>query len=114
MSIDGCVHDFTALANRVLPAHMIELEREMKSPIAMAAFSEKKVGVQTLLKRHGHGTDFSGCYVMLEDADPIYVGISRKVFSRLRQHVTDRTHYGASLAYRMAQHALQKKGTRGD
>jgi hypothetical protein len=65
------------------------------------------------LKQHGHAQDFSGCYVILEK-QPIYVGISRGVFGRLRQHVTGRTHFDASRAYRMAQEELPHGKTRGE
>ncbi|MEA9565528.1 hypothetical protein [Xanthomonas sp. WHRI 8932A] len=46
--------------------------------------------------------DFSGCYVLLEAGTPIYVGISRSVIGRLRQHVFGKTHFDASLAFRVA------------
>jgi hypothetical protein len=38
----------------------------------------------------------------MEHAGPIYAGISRKVLSRIRQHLCGKTHFDASLAYRMA------------
>ncbi len=47
-------------------------------------------------------TDLGGCYVLLDRSKPFYVGISRQVISRLAQHVKGKTHFSASLAYRMA------------
>lgn len=44
----------------------------------------------------------NGCYLLLEDGHPIYVGISRKVFGRLSGHVWAKTHNTATLAYKMA------------
>ena len=50
----------------------------------------------------GRTEDFSGCYVLLRDGHPFYVGISRTLVQRLRQHLTGTSHFDASLAYRMA------------
>jgi hypothetical protein len=99
--VDGCEHDFATLAVQILPDHMRRLEKAMRNPMSMADFASPGVGVRSLLKRHGHEEDFSGCYVFVGE-HPIYVGISRKVFAWLRQHVMGRSHLGASLAYRMA------------
>ena len=44
---------------------------------------------------------------------PVYVGISRMVLKRLRQHVRGTTHFTASLAYRIAARGLDSKMTRG-
>jgi hypothetical protein len=46
--------------------------------------------------------DFGGCYVLQEGTKPIYVGISRGVLGRLRQHMLGKDHFSASLAYAMA------------
>jgi hypothetical protein len=111
MTIDGCRHDFPGLASEVLPAHMKELKAAMTRPLSMADFSKRGEGVRSLLAKHGLEEDFSGCYVLV-DPQPIYVGISRGVFARLRQHVTGRTHFDASLAYRMAKEDAPHKHTR--
>ncbi len=47
-------------------------------------------------------TDVSGCYVLLDEDQPIYEGISRGVLGRLRQHMLGTDHFSASLAYAMA------------
>jgi hypothetical protein len=113
MTIDGCQHDFATLATKVLPARMKKLEAAMTKPLSMGDFSKRGVGVRSLLAKHGLGEDFSGCYVLI-DAQPIYVGISRRVFARLRQHVTGRSHFDASLAYRMAEEEAPHKLTRDE
>ncbi|MGO9930424.1 MAG: hypothetical protein ACLPV8_01195 [Steroidobacteraceae bacterium] len=77
----------------------------------MADFVEEGVGVKTLLRRQLLEQDFPGCYVFLSRKRPIYVGISRRVFRRLEQHVNGTTHSQASLAYRMAR-ALRGRGGR--
>lgn len=68
----------------------------------MEAFARAGVGVRGLLRGFGLPQDFSGCYVLVENGVPIYVGISRGVIGRLRQHVYGKTHFDASLAFRIA------------
>lgn len=68
----------------------------------MHAFSRRGIGVKGLLQEFDLPQDFSGCYVLIENGTPIYVGISRTVLARLRQHVCGRTHFDASLAFRIA------------
>lgn len=111
MTIDGCPHDFATLATTRLPMHMDALRTAMETPIKLADFARPGVGPGAMLKQHGRLGDFSGLYCMM-DRGPIYVGISRKVYSRLRQHVFGRTHFDASLAYRMAQHDAPHTNTR--
>lgn len=103
MPIDCCPHSFRALAGKVLPARMREMRATMKKPLPMKCFAIDGVGVKTILSDLGRSEDFSACYVMLSRGRPVYVGISRKVISRLRQHVRGTTHFDASLAYRMAE-----------
>ena len=63
-------------------------------------------------KQLGLSRDFSGCYVLLEEERPVYVGISRKVLGRLRQHLRGKTHFDASLAYAVAQRRYPIDGHR--
>ncbi|QYY33569.1 hypothetical protein K2O51_31560 (plasmid) [Cupriavidus pinatubonensis] len=102
MALHDCQHTFENLASTVLPQYMDKMREAMFCAEPLSRFAEKGVGVKTLLKRRALAEDFPGCYVMLEAEKPLYVGISRSVIGRLRQHVTDTTHYGASLAYRIA------------
>ena len=74
----------------------------LTDPRDMELFARPGVGTSTLLKEFGIPQDFSGCYVLLEAGLPIYVGISRGVIGRLRQHVFGKTHFDASLAFRVA------------
>lgn len=112
--VDKCPHAFRELADEVLPGHMDELRREMSAPRPMADFAQRGVGVRTLLRGAGRSEDFPGCYVMMNAGRPVYVGISRKVFARLRQHVWADTHNSATLAYRMAATRTGHAMTRGD
>jgi hypothetical protein len=102
MPIHDCAHTFADLATAVLPAHMAEMHKALANPVAMANFSRPGVGAKSILREQGLARDFSGCYSLVEGNRAIYVGISRNVFSRLRQHVFGKTHFDASLAFRIA------------
>ena len=102
MPIDDCPHTFQTLATDVLPAHMARLREAIASPISMRDFGTKGIGPATILKRLHRNSDFSGCYVLLDGGDPIYVGISRKIVRRLLDHTKGGDYYTATLAYRMA------------
>ena len=56
--------------------------------------------------------------MLVEKGDPFYVGISRKVASRLSQHVKGKTHFDASLAYAMAcrccEHSMRRAQAMAD
>ena len=75
-------------------------------------FCTPGIGVKTILRRLRRTTDFSGCYVLTREEKPFYVGISRTVVSRLRQHGMGKTHFDASLAYRMACEKAPHESTR--
>lgn len=102
MSIDNCQHSFKELAKTVLPQHMRRMRQAMASSLDMSLLCKEGVGPKSILKRLERTEDFAGCYVLMEGAKPIYVGISRSVIKRLVQHVKGRTHFDASLAYRIA------------
>jgi predicted GIY-YIG superfamily endonuclease len=101
MPIDECASTFAELAEKVLPAHMQEMKQAMQRARQLADFCKPKIGIRTILKRLGRREDFSGCYVLLREK-PFYVGVSRGLVGRLRQHGIGSTHFAASLAYRMA------------
>ena len=102
MPIDNCEHTFETLASAVLPHHFERLLAAMKRPIPASSLIGAKSASKAALKILGQDADFSGCYVFLEDTQPIYVGISRRVVRRLIQHLNTDTHFSASLVYRMA------------
>ncbi len=109
---------FKELADRVLPEHMKRMREALGKPHSMKAFGQKGIGNKTLLKSLNRQKDFSGCYVLIENAAPVYVGISRTVIQRLLQHTKGTTHYNASLAYRIATdryaHGLQREAAMKD
>jgi hypothetical protein len=102
MPIDNCVHTFEEMTASVLPSHFGRLEAAIRSPIAADALVGAKSVTREILKRLSRSTDFPGCYVFIDGAKPVYVGISRAVISRLVQHLNYDSHYSASLVYRMA------------
>ena len=102
MPIDNCPYTFAELTKRVLPKQMAAMRRAMTRPEPMSLFDRTGIGPKAILDRLARSEDFPGCYVMMRGRSPVYVGISRVVVHRLIQHVKGRTHYDASLAYRMA------------
>lgn len=102
MPIDGCEHAYHELVNEVLPRYMNVLRERMRHPIPLADFAVKGVGPVTLHRRLGLIRDPSGCYVILDESKPIYVGISRGLIKRLRDHVLGLDHMVATLAYKIA------------
>jgi len=110
MPIDNCQHTFADLASQVLPNYMAKLQAAIIKPIGLTRFAQPGVAEKTLTKQLGLSGDFSGCYVLLEQGRPFYVGISRGVI----QHVTDKTHFGASLAYKMASQTVGHQLTRDE
>jgi predicted GIY-YIG superfamily endonuclease len=112
MPIDQYEHSFEHLVGAELPQHMATLEQAMKQKILMSEFAIDGVGVAALTQRFGLKADFPGCYVLSEKENPIYVGISKNVLQRLRQHVRGTTHFDASLAYRIAAQKMPHGNTR--
>ena len=112
MPIDDCPHSFQELAQRVLPDHLRRLEAAMPASVRLGDFAATRTPPPKLVPNVVDLRDFSGCYVLI-DQRPIYVGISRHVPKRLKQHVAGRTHFDASLAYRMAKEVMPHEMTRG-
>ncbi len=102
MTIDDCEYSFDQLALEVLPRYLEQLRNRMGKPIPMREFGVKGVGPKALQARYGLARDPSGCYVLIENAKPIYVGISQHVIQRLLEHVRGGDHLTATLAYRVA------------
>ena len=113
MPVDDCRHDFDVLATKVLPGYLGQLKAAIERPHKAAEFAKPGIGPVAIAKTLGHESDFSGCYVLLEKSTPLYVGISRSVLSRIRQHVTGKSHFDASLVYAVAQRRRPTAGKRG-
>ena len=104
MPIDGCHRSFDELARCVLPAYMARLRERISNPTALAAFAVKGVGPATMRGRLGFDSDPRGCYVLIDNGRPVYVGISKRMIARLMEHVRGSDHLTATLVYRIAAH----------
>lgn len=103
MKVDGCQHSFRTLATRVLPKRMREMRQSIdRFSLQLSYFDLPGFGLKGIMKELELEEDFSGCYVLIQSGRPVYVGISRKVLHRLRSHIRGKSHYQATLAYRMA------------
>jgi hypothetical protein len=114
MPIDACSSTFAEMAATVLPGDMSRLRIALSAPVPMSSFCRRGSGVRSILAEIGLKSDFSGCYVLVREGKPFYVGISRTVVQRLRQHVTGNSHFDASLAYLMATAKTGHKMKRSD
>jgi predicted GIY-YIG superfamily endonuclease len=112
MPIDGCTSTFAGLAADILPSYMKSVRSALTQARPLTEFCAPGVGARTLLKRLARTKDFSGCYVLVREGKPFYVGISRSVVARLLQHGKGKTHFDASLAYRMACEKVDHNMTR--
>lgn len=99
MPIDDCKYTFLELATIQLTGYVQKLKNQEKYEMSM--FFTAGVGSKTVLKDIGLKKDFSGCYIFYKNNHPVYTGISKKVIQRLVQHVNGKTHFDASLAYRI-------------
>ena len=112
MAIDRCKYSFQQLSCEVLPAHMRLMRKAMRNPVALTQFAAKGAGPVAFLQHIGQKEDFPGCYVLIYRSRPVYIGISRGVAARVFQHIKGRTHYDASLAFRMARDEYDPGGQR--
>jgi len=112
VSIDNCQYTFHQLATEVFPRYMAILRSRIEHPTPMSEFAIKGVGVATLSQKFNLNSDFKGCYVLIDGTRPIYVGTSRTVLQRLRQHVRGISHFDATLAYGIAASRQPHKMTR--
>lgn len=111
MPIDSCAHSYAELSKTIFPGYMKTLRGKLKRPVQMDVFSQPGLGVATILTKLKLDKDFPGCYVLLCDEKPFYVGISRSVVQRLRNHAYGQTHFAATLAYRMTAAVTGRKMT---
>ena len=110
MAINQCTYSFLELAQEVLPRYMSLMRKSLENPTPVREFLANKRSF--LLYKGGQKSDFQGCYVLLENGQPIYVGISRKLVSRLLNHFTGPSHNTATLAFAIARAESTLKGKR--
>jgi hypothetical protein len=112
MRVDRCKYDFGTLSRVVLLEHMSRLRKALTSARPASQFIRPGAGVRTIARELGRRRDFRGCYVFLARRRPFYVGISKKVIERIRQHLRGRSHFEATLAYRIADCGSRTKRSR--
>lgn len=102
MPIHECPHTFEELTKTIFPAYLADFRTSLANPVPATKFTDTQRHRESLAKRLGFDADFSGCYVLQDGTTPLYVGISRSVLKRLRQHLLGENHFTATLAYSMA------------
>jgi hypothetical protein len=112
MPIDNCSYTFHELAAAILPRYLAALREQLQTCRPMSEFAVPGKGPAALARDCELTADCGGCCVLVKDGVPFYVGISRRLLSRLRQHVIGRGHEDATLAYEMAHHQYPDLGTR--
>ena len=112
MYIDDCRHTFESLARTVLPAHMEKLETALSHRTPARSFAITGRGRAAIARTLGLEKDFSGWYVFLDGEKPIYVGISRSVIARIRQHLRGKTHFRRQPRVPDGAAALRRRGTK--
>jgi hypothetical protein len=110
MAIDNCPLTPEILFNDVLPNLYEELLSNKRYPVS--EFAKLNNGVSSICRNLNIKQNISGLYAFFKDDKSHYVGISRNIVKRVRQHVTGNTHYDASLAYYMAKRASGMEGRR--
>jgi len=105
VGVDGCELAVEALVLEVFPRYLESLLRTAReTPASLAYAATPGVGPAKLRESCGVGEDFAGCHVLFDGDRPIYVGISKRVFQRLNDHVKGDDHLTATLVYHMAKH----------
>lgn len=65
----------------------------------------EKIGFNNRLKESDpNENEIKGIYIFYENDEAQYIGISRKLIRRLRNHFLGKTHFEASLSYLVARH----------
>jgi predicted GIY-YIG superfamily endonuclease len=98
---------FEKICRDRLPNFLGIVRKRMDDPFPLSRIAVSGVGEKTALSMFAEAygipiSDFPGAYVLVENGGAIYVGISKHVARRLLQHLKGRTHFSASLAYKMA------------
>jgi predicted GIY-YIG superfamily endonuclease len=90
------------------------LREKMKVALPLREFATRGAGPKTILRKLDRSKDFAGCYVFLQQGQPIYVGISQGVIGRILDHLRGTDHYTATLAYKTAFEEQHHEMTRSE
>jgi hypothetical protein len=110
---------FEKICRDRLPDYLEIVGKRMDNPFPLSRIAVSGVGEKTALSMFAEAfgmpvSDFPGAYIFVENVGAIYVGISKHVVRRLVQHLKGKTHYSASLAYKMAAMDTGVTGRRSD
>ena len=109
MNIHGYEKSFEDLVKNEFPNYISKLELMELSKASLSQFGQKGKGDKRLIEELNLQKDFKGCYVMFEKDKAVYVGISKCVIRRLKQHVCGNTQSQATLAYSIARREFKKE-----
>jgi predicted GIY-YIG superfamily endonuclease len=101
------IADYKKLVETEFPNYTRKLDESSRIPLLQ--FGNKGLGVKSLIRELNLQKDFKGCYVMYEKNEPVYVGISKCVIKRLKQHVCGNSQSQATLAYSIARKEFEKE-----
>lgn len=94
-----------------LPGKMNELLEAMKAPFSAADFALPGMGLLGLKKKYPKiAGECSGCFVLIENGKPVYVGMSRKVYKRLFFLLKQARDYTSTLADMLAHDKVPLEG----
>jgi len=110
---------FEEICRDRLPEYLDALCERVVRPFPLSQITVAGVGEKTAISMITEAfgmplSDFPGAYVLIENGSPIHVGISKHVVGRLVQHLKGKTHFSASLAYKMAVMDTSVSGRRSD
>lgn len=108
MPIDNCPHTFAELAATVLPRYMGTMREALRAPVPLSEFARPGIGPKGIQARLGIPGDFAGCFVLLDDGQPFFVGTSHAVLARLRKESDANQGLLSTLAYKFAKRSLER------
>lgn len=106
MPIDQRPYSFQQLASLRLPELMAQMRRKWLKRSLWKSLPERGVGEKSMAKELGISGDFPGCYVLIENDVPLYVGIFVGCLSDFASMSLGKLISMPRSSYRMASHAV--------
>lgn len=100
-TLDNCDKPIDEILTEEIPNLLLQLEESMKQPLDYTNFPSGKKSTNGGLYR-ADGTGVSGCYIFFNAEENIYVGISRDLPRRIRNHFNGKTQFTSSFIYKIA------------
>ncbi len=102
-TIDSIETDIQKRANTLIKLETFYEKREAdEKRMARLDLFKKEFGELNVTDKKGKTKKYEGLYIFIDKDKPVYVGISRNIISRLRNHAWGKTSVTSSLAYLMA------------